>query len=146
MTVLAENGAPSPPFVTRVAPPASRMGPLTPAGAGAAAGHARRSGHYATPIDRVSAHEMLSGRLAPARARGGARTGAAAEEEVDTENYGEAPRSRRRAEAPAARRTRPGPTCCSSPVAQTIAREVTRGIFGALLGKRPRRRRTRGFF
>ena len=42
VTVLGENGVPSPPFVTRVAPPASRMGPLTARGDRAAA--AERAG------------------------------------------------------------------------------------------------------
>jgi hypothetical protein len=145
VTVLAESGAPSPPFVTRVAPPASRMGPLAPPEMVPLLATAQVR-HYATPIDRVSAHEMLSGRLARPAPEAPAPE-LPPEEEIDTDNYGEAPRSRRRAEAPA--QTEEDSTWTDvlrSPVTQTIAREVTRGIFGALLGRRPRRRRPRGFF
>jgi hypothetical protein len=144
VTVLADNGAPSPPFVTRVAPPASRMGLLTPPELGPllATPQVRQ---YAAAIDRVSAHEMLSGRLRPVP-EAAPEPEPRAEEDVDTENYGEPPRSRKRAEAPADDDDSSWTDVLRSPVTQTIAREVTRGIFGALLGKRPRRRRTRGFF
>ena len=128
VTVLAENGAPSPPFVTRVAPPASRMGPLAPQEMAPLLATAQVR-HYATAIDRVSAHEMLSGRMArpaPAPEPG------AADDEIDTENYGEPPQPRRRAEAPADTEEDSSWTdVLRSPVTQTIAREVTRGIRGA---------------
>jgi hypothetical protein len=139
VTVLTPNGSPTPPFATRIAPPASRMGPLTQPEM-APLLRTDQVRHYATPIDRVSAHEMISGRMA--------QRSDAPEPEVDTENYGEpAPSSRGRG------RRDPGggeedsswTDALKSPVARTIAREVTRGLLGALLGKRPRRR-TRGFF
>jgi hypothetical protein len=147
VTVLSESGAPSPPFVTRVAPPASRMGPLAPPELAPLLTTAQVR-HYATPIDRVSAHELLSGRLArPAPAPEAPEAPRAEpDEDIDTDNYGEAPRPRRRAEAPADTEDSTWTDVLRSPVTQTIAREVTRGIFGALLGQRPRRRRPRGFF
>ncbi len=90
---------------------------------------------------------MLSGRLARPAPEAAPAPEPPADEDVDTENYGEPPRSRRRAEAPAdTEEDSTWTDVLRSPVTQTIAREVTRGIFGALLGKRPRRRRTRGFF
>jgi hypothetical protein len=149
VTVLADNGAPSAPFVTRVAPPASRMGPLTPPEL-APLLQTPQVRHYATAIDRKSAYELLAGRLASERAPAdGPRgqppaQGPAAGDDVDTDSYGEPPRSRRRAEAPADESS--WTDVLRSPVTQTIAREVTRGIFGALLGRRPRRRSPRGFF
>jgi uncharacterized protein len=135
VTVLTPNGSPTAPFATKIAPPASRMGPLTPPEM-APLLRTDQVRHYATPIDRVSAHEILSGRMAQRRE----------EQEVDTENYGEPSR-------PTGGRGRGGDQeedsswtdALKSPVARTIAREVTRGLLGALLGKRPRRR-TRGFF
>jgi uncharacterized protein len=138
VTVLSENGSPTPPFATRVAPPASRMGPLTPEEM-APFLQTEQVRHYASAIDRVSAHEMLSRRM---EAR---EEPAAPEEEVDTDNYGEAPRSRRpRAEAP--EEDSGWTDALKSPMARTIAREVTRGLMGALLGKRPRRRRRTRWF
>ena len=145
VTVLADSGAPSPPFVTRVAPPASRMGPLTPPELAPLLATPQVR-HYATAIDRVSAHEVLSERMARPAPEARAPEPEPREAEIDTESYGEPPRSRRRAEAPADDEDSGWTDVLRSPVTQTIAREVTRGIFGALLGKRPRRRRTRGFF
>jgi uncharacterized protein len=132
VTVLLPNGAPSQPFVTRVAPPASRMGPLTPAEQAPllATPQVRR---YADAVDRVSAHEMLAQRMAG--------------DEVDTDAYGEAPRPRPQPQ-PRAQQERQNDDDDSgwgevlrSPVARTIASELTRGVMGALLGRRPRRRR-----
>jgi hypothetical protein len=134
VTVLADNGAPTPPFVTRVAPPASRMGTLTPQDMAPLLATAQVR-HYATTIDRDSAHEMLAAKMG-----GGAS-------EIDTDAYGEAPAPRRRqaprAEAP--QEEGGWGDVLKSPVARSIASEVTRGIMGALLGRKPRRR-TRGFF
>jgi DNA helicase HerA-like ATPase len=139
VTVLTENGTPTPPFATRIAPPASRMGPLT-AEEMAPLLATPQVRHYAQPIDRVSAHEMLSRRISP-QEDPDAGTSRPAEEEVDTDSYGEPPPSRR----PPEREDSAWNDALRSPVARTIAREVTRGLLGALLGKRPRRRRPRGW-
>jgi uncharacterized protein len=159
VTVLLPNGAPSPPFVTRVAPPASRMGPLAPAELAPllATAQVRR---YADGVDRVSAHELLSRRIAGDQPGAGdadagdadagdADAGDADAADVDTDAYGEPPRPRA-----GRRQPRPAPRAPAgddedgawgdilrSPVARTIASEVTRGLMGALLGRRPRRRR-----
>jgi hypothetical protein len=125
VTVLAENGAPTPPFVARVAPPASRMGPLTDAER-APLLQTELVRRYATAVDRESAYEILGQRLEP----------------------GETPA----APAPTAHAPKPAKEkktesswteALRSPVARTIANQVTRGLMGALLGPPPRRRRTR---
>jgi DNA helicase HerA-like ATPase len=126
VTVLADNGAPTPPFVTRVAPPASRMGPLTP-GELAPLLQTEQVRRYAAAVDRESAYEILGARL----------------------EAGEAPTAPGPA-APPAKPAAPAKKTASawtealrSPVARTIANQVTRGLMGALLGPPPRRRRTR---
>jgi DNA helicase HerA-like ATPase len=139
VTVLADNGAPTAPFVTRVAPPASRMGPLTPAELQPLL-HTPQVVHYATAIDRVSAHEMLSQRMRPPEPAPEARK----DDEIDVDDYGQPPRPRAR--PPADEPDSSWTDVLRSPVARTIATEVTRGIMGALLGKKPRRRRSPGMF
>ena len=163
VTVLADNGSPTPPFVTRLAPPASRMAPLGPTEMAPllASEQVRR---YAAPVDRQSAYEMLAERIAGQEGGdgGGGGVGGRAfpkdeergaqpqnEDEIDTDAYGEAPaprRSRPRQSAPEQGQGEGGwSDVLNSPVARSIATQVTRGIMGALLGRRPRRR-TRGFF
>jgi DNA helicase HerA-like ATPase len=124
VTVLGENGAPSPPFVTRIAPPASRMGPLTPAEI-APLLQTEQVRRYAAAVDRESAYEILGQRLEPEEAPATA---------------GPPPTSK--PAAPAKKTASAWTEALHSPVARTIANQVTRGLMGALLGP-PRRRRTR---
>jgi len=124
VTVLGDNGAPSPPFVGRIAPPASRMGPLTDVER-APLLQTELVKRYATAVDRESAYEILGQRLepgeAPAPAAPPSKPAAPTKEKKTESAWTEALRS---------------------PVARTIANQVTRGLMGALLGP-PKRRRTR---
>jgi DNA helicase HerA-like ATPase len=127
VTVLDERGAPSPPFVGRIAPPASRMGPLTEEERAPLLRTAQVQ-KYAAAVDRESAYEILGARL-------GDGDGAGDDDATPTE--------------PAPKRKPPSPRsesawseALNSPVARTIANQVTRGLMGALLGK-PARRHTR---
>ncbi len=125
VTVLGDNGVPTPPFVTRVAPPASRMGPLT-AEELAPLLRTEQVQRYAAAVDRESAYEILGARIA-----GDGDAGRAAPEAP-------APKP------PAAPRSESAwSEALRSPVARTIANQVTRGLMGALLGKPPRRRARR---
>jgi len=129
VTVLSENGAPTPPFVTRVAPPASRMGPLTPAEI-APLLQSEQVRKYAAAVDRESAYEILGQRIVP--------------DESANDNASPAPEQRAPApkRAPTARPTESTwNEVLRSPVARTVATQVTRGLMGALLGKPPRRRK-----
>jgi uncharacterized protein len=126
VTVLGESGVPSPPFVTRVAPPASRMGPLTD-GEMAPLLQTEQVRRYATAVDRRSAYEILGERLGDGEGDGHATP--------------EAPAPRKR--EPPARSESAWTDALKSPVARTIANQVTRGLMGALLGKKPRRRSRR---
>jgi len=125
VTVLSETGVPSPPFVARVAPPASRMGPLTPAEIVPLL-RSELVQRYATAVDRESAYEILGARLEPGEAPAAPTAPAPAPKP-----------------APPAKKTESSWTeALRSPVARTIANQVTRGLMGALLGP-PKRRRTR---
>ena len=134
VTVLGDNGVPTPPFVTRVAPPASRMGPLT-ADELAPLLRTEQVQRYATAVDRESAYEILGARFP--------RTGGDGDERGDGDETARRPPATTK---PAATERHDKKSAWSealrSPVARTIASQVTRGLMGALLGP-PRRRRPR---
>ena len=129
VTVLAPNGAPTPPFATRLIPPAARMGPLTDAEMAQRLASSPQVKEYATPIDRESARELLAKRATPAAAQGGDADQAAPSASAPARTAGRAPR--------------PEPSTLekviNSPLARTVAGAVARGIMGALL---PRQRST----
>jgi DNA helicase HerA-like ATPase len=131
VTVLSPRGVPTPPFSTRLIPPASSMSPLAEADLAQRNASSPQVREYAKPIDRESARERLAARVSPQ---------AAAPQKQEDWKPAEAP-------APAAKRSaKPPPTAfesiMKSPVARTVAGAVTRGIMGALLGT-PRRRSSR---
>ena len=131
VTVLSPNGAPTPPFATRLVPPAARMGPLTDAEMAQRLSSSPQVKEYATPIDRESARELLAKRIArgPEDAPGGVAGASAAQPAAAPRSGGRAPK--------------PEPTAfekvMNSPLTRTVAGVVARGIMGALL---PRRRTT----
>ncbi len=127
VTVLADNGAPTPPFSTRLIPPSSRMGPLTDAEMGAALAGSAQVKRYAQAVDRHSAREMLE-------ERAGTAAGAAAPAGMPQANPGYGYPTG----GPTGRQPKAPPSTfeqvMKSPVARTIATQVTRGLMGALLG------------
>ena len=68
VTVLSPRGVPTPLAATRLLPPDSLMAPLPPAELQARIAASLLATRYATAIDRESAHEMITARLAQARA------------------------------------------------------------------------------
>lgn len=127
VTTLSTSGVPTPPFATRMIPPAARMGPLTAAelaGRNAASALVRK---YATAVDRESAEEVLEKREAAS---------AKVAEKADEVEEKPARRTSGRKEKGALE------TILRSPVAKTVAGAITRGLMGALFGgSRSRRRR-----
>jgi hypothetical protein len=119
VTVLAPNGVPTPPFATRLIPPASRMGPLTDDELQQRLASSAQVRKYAKAVDRESAREMLSARAAAAAPAGDD----AAEQQ---------------AAAPQARGGKAPPSTfeqiLKSPITRTVAGVVTRGLMGALMG------------
>jgi DNA helicase HerA-like ATPase len=130
VTVLGPRGVPTPPFSTMLLPPRSAMAPLSDDD------FARRLltpqvQKYATAVDRDSAREMLERRVAEAK------------EEAEAAAPAPAPRApaRERA-APRSESQRLASTIGTSmarTMAVAVAGTITRGILGALMGKKPRR-------
>ncbi len=138
VTVLAPNGAPTPPFAVRLIPPAARMGPLTPDELKAQLTASDQVREYATPVDRESAREMLAARMAGGDAPA---AGEAPPAEAPKEDAGQ-----KAAEVIGGAAALAGALFGSRlvrDVARTATREVARGALGALLGAPPRRRTTR---
>jgi hypothetical protein len=127
VTVLTPSGTPTPPFVTRMIPPASRLGPLTDAEMGQRLAASKQVQEYAQPVDRESAREMLAARMGQGAAAG--TTPAAA--------------GGGRGAAGGALDGLAG--ALNSPLVKTIAGRATtqimRGLMGAMLGTPARRRR-----
>jgi hypothetical protein len=68
VTVLSPRGVPTPLAATRLLPPDSLMAALPPADLAARVAASLIGTKYATAIDRESAHEIITGRIAAARA------------------------------------------------------------------------------
>jgi uncharacterized protein len=120
VTVLGPSGVPTPPFATRLIPPASRMGPLTDAEMQQRLGSSPLVRKYREAVNPESAAEKLAAQAAaaPEPAAPGA------------------PRGRAPKEPPGLLEQ-----VLKSPVTRTVAGQITRGLMGALLGSAPRRRR-----
>ena len=136
VTVLDPRGVPTPVVATRLIPPSSRMGPLTPEELQADIQQSDFLAEYGKAVDRESAREMLQARLTKAVPPSQA-----------------APPS---SPSPSAPDPRPGPTqrgggistgakigaavvtALGSTVARSIGRELVRGMMGMLTGKRSR--------
>jgi DNA helicase HerA-like ATPase len=133
VVTLTPKGTPTPPFVSRMIPPQSRMGPLTEPEL-AQRLRTPQVKKYAAAVDRESAYEILQARYA-----------ASAAAAADAPS---APPARGRAAAASGDAGMLGQVLNSSvgkSVLRTAAVAVTgtlvRGILGALLGKKPTTRR-----
>ena len=78
VTVLSPKGVPTPLAATRLIPPDSRMAPLTEQELGQVVGASPLQARYGTTIDRESAHEIITARLANAHQAAAAAAAAAA--------------------------------------------------------------------
>jgi hypothetical protein len=121
VTVLSPNGVPTPPFATRLIPPATRMGPLTDTEFTQYISSSAQVKEYAQTIDRDSAREMLGTRMMQVPPQEAAVGQAAMGGRVPPSTMEEILRS---------------------PVTKVVATTVVRGLFGALVGPPPRRRRS----
>jgi hypothetical protein len=116
VTVLGPSGVPTPPFATRLIPPASRMGPLAEAEFQQRLSNSPLVRKYREAVNPESAEEKLT-KAAP--------------------EAGEKPAAGRAAKEPPSLIEQ----VLRSPVTRTVAGQITRGLMGALLGSAPRRRR-----
>ena len=126
VTVLTPKGVPTPPFATRLIPPASKMAPLPDLTERVLSSPQVRK--YAQTIDRESARERLASRVAPQPAPT-AQTSAP----QPVPSYAQ---PRRGAKEPPSTFQQ----IIKAPVTRTVVGTITRGLMGALLGS-PRRRR-----
>jgi DNA helicase HerA-like ATPase len=119
VTVLTPKGTPTPPFATMMVPPSGSMAPLDAAVLAARLDRSPQVREYATPIDRESAREILAERAftAPVAPAG-------------------APRPSRGTREPPSNLDK----VLRSSMARTVVGVVARGLMGALLGTRTRRR------
>jgi DNA helicase HerA-like ATPase len=128
VTVLGPRGIPTPPFATMLIPPRSAMAPLSDDD------FARRLltpqvKKYATAVDRDSAREMLERRVAESVA---AQAAAAPAPKAPA-------RERAAPKSEAQRLASTIGTSMARTMAVAVAGTITRGILGALMGKKPRR-------
>jgi DNA helicase HerA-like ATPase len=117
VTGLNPRGVPTPVIATMLAPPTSRMAPLTAEEFQQEFAESDLMREYGTPVDRESAAEMLAARLAQS-----------------------APEPTAAKPKPSRRAGRGGLVgALTGTMARTIGRELVRGVFGMLRGKAPRR-------
>jgi DNA helicase HerA-like ATPase len=132
VTVLNENGIPTPLVHTMMAAPQSRMDILTPAEQDEVLAASVIAKSYNEVIDRNSAYEILKGKIAPATEE---KTPAAHQEKsVESSSSFDLGNTLK--------------TIANSSVTKTIVREVTRGLFGVLMGStgRSHSRKKKSFF
>ena len=129
VTVLSPAGVPTPPFATRLIPPASRMGPLEDAELRQRLASSAQVRKYAQAINPESASEKLAARSAREDAPGVAEGSRAAPRQGAASHAGGKPQ-------PSAFEQ-----ILRSPVTRTVAGVVARGVMDALLGTRRRRSR-----
>ncbi|MBP8247259.1 MAG: DUF853 family protein [Phenylobacterium sp.] len=137
VSVLDEKGAPTMVQKTLIRPPASRLGPLTPAERAAVMAGSPVRGLYDQAKDRDSAFEILA-----ARANAAAEAAAAppARRAEPAQPWGDEAAPARRPRARASTRQSMGETFAKQllrTVASTAGREIMRGLMGGL--KRSRR-------
>ena len=129
VSTLSPSGVPTPPFATRMVPPTSRMGPLAPDELRARLAASDQVRDYAEDVDRESARELLQARFDRAERE--------REDDARDDDRDDPPRRRGREQ--------PGllTQILRSPVARSVATQITRGLMGALLGTSSGRRRRR---
>ncbi|MGI5444547.1 helicase HerA-like domain-containing protein [Streptomyces sp. CA-243310] len=123
ITVLSENGAPTPVAATRLRAPRSLMGPVDAATLDGAVKASLLYSRYAEPIDRESAYEKISAEQAEAEAEAEA---AAAEAEAE--------KQAKQAEKAARSAPKPDPSLAQQVVGSGMFRSLARSI-GTQLGR-----------
>jgi DNA helicase HerA-like ATPase len=125
ITVLNENGIPTETVVTHLAPPTSRMGPLTADEYKALLDSSELHKKYQETIDPRSAFEILNERVQAVKQE---QEQAAAQ----TQAAKTASRSTKQEKSTFEE-------VLSSPITKQVGKELVRGVFGMLFGSAPRR-------
>ncbi|MEV7592442.1 helicase HerA-like domain-containing protein [Streptomyces sp. NPDC089922] len=127
VTVLSENGAPTPVAATRLRAPQSLMGPVPEPDLDRAVKSSLLYARYAEPVDRESAYERISAEQAAAEAEAEAAAAAAEEEKRAKAEQKEAERAARGA-------PKPDPSLAEQVVGSGLFRSLARSI-GTQLGR-----------
>ncbi|MFJ9343483.1 helicase HerA-like domain-containing protein [Streptomyces sp. NPDC101733] len=127
ITVLSENGAPTPVAATRLRAPRSLMGPIDAAALDRAVKGSLLYSRYAEPVDRESAYEKISAEQAAAEAAAEGAAAAAEAEKQAKEAEKEAVRAARSA-------PKPDPSLAEQVVGSGLFRSLARSI-GTQLGR-----------
>ncbi|HKT14471.1 MAG TPA: helicase HerA-like domain-containing protein [Allosphingosinicella sp.] len=128
VSLLQEDGAPSPVERTLIAPPRSRVGPLTDQERAVIASLSPAAGKYDQPVDRESAAEILK-----ARAESAAGAAAAAQAQADAQK---AAAAQAKEEARLERERRANPTLTEEITRQlgkSIQRQLVNRVAGSLI-------------
>lgn len=133
VTVLDPRGVPTPVVATRLIPPASRMGPLTPDELQADIRQSDLLPRYGKPVDRESAREMLAARLNPAAKPTGGPAPAPGAPAPPSGGAGS-----RGGMSTGAKIGTAVVAALGTTMARTVGRALVRGILGALTGKASR--------
>ncbi|MFJ9767908.1 helicase HerA-like domain-containing protein [Streptomyces erythrochromogenes] len=128
VTVLSENGAPTPVAATRLRAPQSLMGPIAAADLERAVKASLLWSRYAEPVDRESAYEKISAEQAAAEAQAEAAAAAAEAEKQAKAAQKEAARTTGRGAAKA------DPSLAEQVVGSGLFRSLARSI-GTQLGR-----------
>jgi hypothetical protein len=135
ITVLNDKGIPTPLVHTMMVPPQSRMDVITPAELDAVVSASALAKKYNQEIDRESAYEILTQKINPVVESAPKETESRTQEEKAPEE-----------ESKAAQVGAAIAGVAKSKVFNTVMKEVTRGLLGALVGKPSRRRSGGGLF
>ena len=132
VSLLQDDGSPSPVERTLIAPPRSRVGPITPAERKLMIDTSGVAGKYEQAIDRESAYEMLQAKAAGAAEAKAAAEAAAAQAKADKI----AAEAQARAEREAARvAARPQPRSTTEKMVESMARSAASSVGRQLGGK-----------
>ena len=135
VSVLDEDGAPTPVQRTLIAPPRSRAGPVTATERAVLQSTSQVGAKYAETVDRESAHEMLRGRAEQAAAAAAAEKARREEEKAAIQRDREASREereRRREGGMAGDLTRQLGRSVQRQVVNRVAGQIVRGLLGGL--------------
>ena len=128
VTVLGENGAPTPLAHTLMCAPSSRMDILTPAEQDEQIQHSLIAGKYNQTVDRVSAYEMLNNKI---------------NQQAEPEIIEQPKQIQQPVQRTSAKQEKSVfEQISGNPLAKTLFREVTRGLLGVLIGKPSTRKRS----
>jgi DNA double-strand break repair helicase HerA and related ATPase len=132
VSVLAEDGSPTPVERVLIRPPQSRIGPLTDAERTEVLGRSPLKGRYDTAVDRESAFEMLK-----KRAEEESRVELAENARAEQEKEAKKDKSKGNMWTGTSRRQGVGEAIVKSvvrSVGSSLGRQIVRGILGSLLG------------